>query len=112
MHQTLLKLLSFSSTFYASVHGVTQTYYGSLLVLGACETALQETPPVIEKARETLEEGKLFIKKRQKLIKIADRSEYGWAIIDEYVEDELAEGEEDDRHLFRAERRAKRRLKD
>ena len=29
--------------------------------------------------------------------------------IDEYVEDELAEGEEDERRLFRAEGRAKRR---
>ena len=74
MHQALLKLLFFSSFFYATVHGVTQTF-GSLFVLDACETALQETPPVIEKAREALEEGKLLIKKRQTLIKIADRSE-------------------------------------
>ena len=77
--------------------------------LDACDFALQETPPAIEKAKSALEEGKLLIKKRQKLIKIADRSEYGWATVDEYVEDELAEGEEDERHFFRAEGRAKRR---
>ena len=78
--------------------------------LDACETALQETPSVIEKARKAMEEGKILTKKRQKLIKIADRSEYSWATVDEYVEDELAGGEEDERHLFRAEGRAKKRL--
>ena len=79
--------------------------------LDACVVALQETPPAIEKAKSVLEEGKLLITKRQKLIKIADRSEYGWATVDEYVEDELAEGKEDERRLFRAEGRAKRRHK-
>ena len=45
--------------------------------LDACGVALQQTPPAVEKAKTALEEGKLLIMKRQKLIKIADRSEYG-----------------------------------
>ena len=32
---------------------------------------------------------------RQKRIKLADRSEYGWAVVDEYEDDELALDEDD-----------------
>ena len=39
--------------------------------------ALSATPPAVEKAREALKEGEDLITARQKLIRIADRSEYG-----------------------------------
>ena len=38
---------------------------------------LSATPPAVEKAREALKEGEELITARQKLIRIADRSEYG-----------------------------------
>lgn len=73
--------------------------------------ALQETPPAIEKAKTALEEGKQLITNRQKLIKIADRSEFGWSTVEEYVEDELADNSDDEKRLLRAEGRAKRKYK-
>ena len=45
------------------------------------------------------------------MIKIADRSEYGWATVDEYIEDELASDSDNEKRLFRAENRARRRVK-
>ena len=46
----------------------------------------------------------------QKLIKFADRSEAGWAVVDEYVDDELADDSEDEKRMERAERMAERKL--
>ena len=79
--------------------------------LGSVSAALDENPPAIEKAKTALEEGKELITNRQKLIKIADRSEFGWSTVDEYVEDELADNSDDEKRLFRAEGRAKRKHK-
>ena len=59
--------------------------------------ALQQTPPAVEKANTSLEEGMTSLKTRQKHIRIADRSEYGWAAVEEYVEDELVDGEDDEK---------------
>ena len=42
--------------------------------------ALQETPPAVEKAKTAIQEGEKLINDRQKLIRIADRSEHGWAV--------------------------------
>ena len=74
-------------------------------------TALCKTPPAVEKAKTLLEEGEKLILDRQKHIRIADRSEYGWATVDEYVENELADGSDDEKRLSRADARAGKKLK-
>ncbi len=74
-------------------------------------SALSETPPAVEKAKTLLEEGEKCIVDRQKLIRIADRSENGWATVDEYVEDELADNSDDEKRLSRADARASKKLK-
>ena len=51
---------------------------------------------------ELIKEGKELIRKRQKLIRIADKSVDGWKVVDEYVSDDLASGSEDDKRLRRA----------
>ena len=51
------------------------------------------------------------MKDRQKLIRIADRSEYVWATVSEYEEDELAEGSDDEKRLYWAELRAGKKSK-
>ena len=51
---------------------------------------------------ELIKEGKELIRKRQKLIRIADKSVDGWKVVDEYVSDDLASGAEDDKRLRRA----------
>ena len=42
----------------------------------------------LAKAKEALEEGLALIASRQKLIKIADRSEFSWAVVAEYEADD------------------------
>ena len=69
------------------------------------------TPPEVEKARNVLQEGEELIAQRQKLIRIADRSEHGWATVEEYVDDELADHSEDEKRLLKADVRAAKRLK-
>ena len=64
----------------------------------------------MERAREALKEGEDLIS-RQKAIRIADRSEYGWATVEEYKEDELVANSDDEKRLFRAEMRASRKCK-
>ena len=45
------------------------------------------------------------------MIKLADRSEAGWLVVEEYESDELAEDSEDDKKIRRAEDKAARKKK-
>ena len=58
--------------------------------------------PALERARESLAQGMMLMAERQKLIKIADRSEYGWGVVAEYTVDELANGRDDEKWLEKA----------
>ena len=78
--------------------------------LDSVKAALQETPPAVEKAKTAAEEGEKLINEKQKLIRIADRSEHGWATVEEHEEDELAEDSDDEKKFFKAEARAGRKL--
>ena len=49
-----------------------------------------------------------LIDERQKLIKIADRSESGWLTAQEYETDEIADDSDDEKRIARAERQAER----
>ena len=77
----------------------------------AVQKSLRSTPPAIEKAKEALGEGEQLIKNRQKLIRTADSSDYGWGTVAEYEEDELADGSDDEKRLYRAELRAGKKVK-
>ena len=65
--------------------------------------------PAVDRAREALTEGTKLLAERQKLIKIADRSEYGWGVVAEYTADELADGSDDEKRLEKAEKAAERK---
>ena len=43
----------------------------------------------IDKAKEELKQGLDMIAARQKRVKVADRSKYGWATVGEYEQDQL-----------------------
>ena len=43
----------------------------------------------VEKAKESLTEGTLLLTNRQKLVLLADKSEFGWKTVEEYSQHEL-----------------------
>ena len=65
----------------------------------------------IGKAKEELDEGISLLNNRQKLVKLADKSEFGWATAQEYVCDELADDEADASKIKKAEKGAAAKLK-
>eukprot|EP00731_Ephydatia_muelleri_P008089 Em0004g427a len=64
----------------------------------------------VEKARESVREGNNQLVHRQKLIKLADRLELGWHVVNEYETDVLADNPEDERCLENAEKAAERKV--
>ena len=56
----------------------------------------------LDAAKEALTKGEQLMAQRQKLIKVADRLELGWAVVAEYQADDLAENSDDERKLERA----------
>ena len=52
-----------------------------------------------------------MIAHRQKLIKMADASELGWRVVNEYVSNPLASDSDDEKKIYKAEARASRKLK-
>lgn len=57
-----------------------------------------------------LDEGIELIEGRQKLILMADRSDFGWKTVGEYLDNELAENDEDANKMKKAEKEAQRKI--
>ena len=57
-------------------------------------------------------EGKLIIKKRQKLIRIADKNRDGWLVVQEYESDDLASDSEDEKKIRKAKAAAEKKRKE
>lgn len=78
------------------------------------ETESQRSQPNQERICDLARSGRQVIRKRQKLIKIADKSKDGWQVVAEYESDELASGSEDEKRLKKAREAAgrKRRQKE
>ena len=49
----------------------------------------------IDKVKEELHEGISLLTNRQKIIKLADKFEFGWTTVQEYVYDDLADNKAD-----------------
>ena len=65
----------------------------------------------VDKAKESLTEGTSLLTERQKLILLANKSEFGWKTVQEYTQHELAEDDQDGKKIRRAEERAEKSLK-
>ena len=66
----------------------------------------------VDSVKRKLEEGTDIMQKLIKAIKIAYKSDYGWATVTEYLSDELASDTEDEKRLYRSEKRAEKKYKD
>jgi len=64
-----------------------------------------------DEAVEALHEAQRMVNKRLKLVKIADKSEYGWDTVNEYTSDNAASDSDDDRKIRRAENAAAKKRK-
>ena len=62
----------------------------------------------LSKTKEYLEKGMSLLKERQKLILLAVKSPYGWKSVLEYKHHDLAEDDEAEKKIYRAEDRAAR----
>ena len=58
----------------------------------------------LDRAKQELQKGLELLAGCQKRIKMADRSEYGWAVVDEYEDNELASDEDDAKKIEKAEK--------
>ena len=65
----------------------------------------------IGKAKEELNESVSLLSSRQKIIKLADKFEFGSATVQEYVCDDLADDEADASKIKKAEKRAATKFK-
>lgn len=65
----------------------------------------------LEITKEALDRGMALLQERQKLILLADKSLYGWKTVLEYKHHDLADDEEDEKKIHRAESRAARAVK-
>ena len=82
--------------------------------LESIESETQQSQPSSDRIRSLAQDARELLRKRQKLIKIADKSRDGWQVVAEYESDELASGSEDEKRLKKARETAsrKRRQKD
>jgi hypothetical protein len=51
-----------------------------------------------------------LLEERQKMIRLADRSEYGWDVVSEYQSDELAIDSDDEKRISKAEKAAEKKV--
>ena len=65
-----------------------------------------------DKVKAALKGGTGIVTQRIKAIKLADKSEFGWQSINEYLSDELASDSDDEKRMYGSERRAEKKIKD
>ena len=76
-------------------------------VLNLVESSLHNIDTLdVDQAKINLEEAVKTIKERQKLIRLADRSELGWGVVREYMSDTLAADSSDEKRIKKAEKAA------
>ena len=63
----------------------------------------------LDKAKKELEEGIQTTLQHQKLIRLTDHSEFSWDTVNEYEKDELAEDDDDMKHLEKAKKAAEQK---
>ena len=65
-----------------------------------------------DEVKRLANEGKEKIRKRQKLVKLADRNKDGWLVVQEYESDDLASNSEDEKKIKKAKTAAEKKRRD
>ena len=65
----------------------------------------------VKKTKQSLDKGMDLLQERQKLILLADKSQYGWKTVLKYKHHDLADDKEDEKMIYRAESRVARSTK-
>ena len=65
-----------------------------------------------DKVKAALDSGTEVVSKRIKVIKMADKSDFGLSMVNEYLWDELAPNSDDEKRMYRVERKAERKTKE
>ena len=65
----------------------------------------------LTKAKEELQKGTVLINDTQKVIKLANKSEFGWLTVQKYLGDDLADNESDAKKIKKAEKNASAKAK-
>lgn len=65
-----------------------------------------------DEVKRLANEGKEKIRKRQKLVKLADRNKVGWLLVHEYESDDLVSNSEDEKKIKKARSAAEKKRKD
>ena len=68
----------------------------------------EEQKETLKRVDNFLDKGLKSLDKRQKHIKVADRSDYGWATVEHYDSHPLADNSDDEKRLDKAEKEAER----
>ena len=79
--------------------------------LGKLTPADEGQKAIVQCTTQHLNEGTKALAVRQKHIRIADRSDLGWAVVEVYTDDEFASNSDDERKLFKASREAQQMVK-
>ena len=66
---------------------------------------------IVQRTAQHLNEGTKVLAVQQKHIRIADRLDLGWAVVQAYMDDELASDSDDERKLFKASQEAQQTVK-
>ena len=64
----------------------------------------------LQSATLFMKEGKRLVMQRQKLVRLADRSDHGWLMVNECKMDELADDEDNERRISKTMKNAEKRV--
>jgi hypothetical protein len=76
------------------------------------ETNNKETTYSLKRAHEGIDDAVDLLEHRNKLIKLADMSDSGWAVVNEYEAHQLADDSEDEKRILKAEARASKKIRE
>ena len=72
----------------------------------------EENAYSLKRARDEIGDAMDALEHRNKMVKLADMSDSGWAVVNEYETHQLAADSDDERRMQKAEARAARKLKE